>query len=326
MPNGGPDNCGMCAWNRVTGARTKGGRCELRGIEISSPFWTYCNNWSPRGRDIPTSQPAIRGPVYSSGIFEGGYARIPWYGKNEPHTYISGVCSVTGVKFSKGISVTDDQTSETFYFASNDIYCDWLKQRTGDREGAESKKKESSGDQNLHGIYAEVFARGWLCRDFMHMGIDKQLETDSCDRPNNLESPWLQDKIRGAILCGAIGDAMGRSVESQTPGTYPHATWYSPWRGWKSGPIGTITDDTQMTWWLAESLLANGGLVPDDLAKRFTRKHIRGIGKATRQFIANYKDKGLPWYRAGVSSSGNGAAMRAAPIGIFYREDFDELK
>ena len=57
-------------------------------------------------------------------------------------------------------------------------------------------------------------------------------------------------------------------------------------------------------------------LDPEDLAKRFTREHIRGIGQAVREFVHNYKDLGKPWYEAGVPSAGNGTAMRAAPVGL----------
>ena len=60
---------------------------------------------------------------------------------------------------------------------------------------------------------------------------------------------------------------------------------------------------------------------PDDLAKRFTRGHIRGIGQATREFLHNYEDLGKPWYAAGVSSAGNGTAMRAAPVGLVHLGD-----
>jgi len=81
-----------------------------------------------------------------------------------------------------------------------------------------------------------------------------------------------------------------------------------------------------MTRWLAESLLEQGRLDPEDVARRFTRERIRGIGQATRQFVGNFKDQGLPWQEAGVASAGNGAAMRAAPVGIWFRNDFDELK
>jgi ADP-ribosylglycohydrolase len=156
----------------------------------------------------------------------------------------------------------------------------------------------------------------------MHLGKDKILEPFG----ENDSKAMLKNRIRGAIICGAIGDAIGRQVEGKTPGTYAPATWYKPWHGWKSGPIGTITDDTQMTWWLAESLLSHGNLNPDDLAQRFTKEHIRGIGTATRDFVRNYKDLKLPWYQSGVKSSGNGAAMRAAPIGIFFQNDFAEMK
>jgi hypothetical protein len=57
-------------------------------------------------------------------------------------------------------------------------------------------------------------------------------------------------------------------------------------------------------------------LEPEDLVRRFTREHIRGIGQATREFVYNYKDLGKPWYEAGIRSAGNGTAMRAAPVGL----------
>ncbi len=83
---------------------------------------------------------------------------------------------------------------------------------------------------------------------------------------------------------------------------------YQTWHGWRNGPKGTITDDTQMTMWLSKSILAyarwagEAGLEdvrdhvldPDDFAKRFTRERIRGIGQAAREFVHNYKDLGKP--------------------------------
>src|SRR5574341_483977 len=60
---------------------------------------------------------------------------------------------------------------------------------------------------------------------------------------------------------------------------------------------------------------------PEELAKRFTREHIRGIGQATREFVRDYKDLGRPWYETGVPSAGNGTAMRAAPVGLVHLGD-----
>ncbi len=147
----------------------------------------------------------------------------------------------------------------------------------------------------------------------------------------------LRDRFCGALIGGAIGDAMGRTNEGR-PACEARARMirdYQPWHGWQGGPKGTITDDTQMTIWLAESILASakradaagaGDLLnclmdPDDLAKRFTREHIRGIGQAIREFVHNYKDLGQPWYKAGVRSAGNGTAMRAAPVGLVHMGD-----
>ena len=185
---------------------------------------------------------------------------------------------------------------------------------------------QSTGNTTLAGLYTAMLHQGYLCCDYMRSGDEKVFNSDLTAEEGDAAFLTQRDRIRGAILSGAIGDAMGAQVESQSPGNRPPAVWYKKWRGWKSGPIGTITDDTQMTWWLAESLLKYGTLNPEDVALRFTREHIRGIGQATRQFVANFKDRGLPWCRSGVVSAGNGAAMRAAPIGIFYRNDFNELK
>ena len=74
----------------------------------------------------------------------------------------------------------------------------------------------------------------------------------------------LRDRYRGALVGGAIGGAMGRPNEG-TPtdvarGRRQRA--YEPWRGWAAGPVGTVTDDTQMTLWPAESILATADRGP----------------------------------------------------------------
>ncbi len=145
----------------------------------------------------------------------------------------------------------------------------------------------------------------------------------------------LRDRFRGALLGGAIGDAMGRPNEGKAAqeARRHQVREYMPWKGWQGGPKGTITDDTQMTMWLGDSILtavsraeSRSDLVdklidPDDLAHRFTREHIRGIGEATREFVRNFKDLGKPWWEAGVISAGNGTAMRAAPVGLVHLGD-----
>jgi hypothetical protein len=65
--------------------------------------------------------------------------------------------------------------------------------------------------------------------------------------------PDLRDRFRGAL----IGGAMGRANEGAWPSEAgePQIRNYQPWHGWRSGPKGTIIDNTQMTMWLADAIL-----------------------------------------------------------------------
>ena len=152
--------------------------------------------------------------------------------------------------------------------------------------------------------------------------------------PMPVPSDELRSRYRGCLIGGAIGDALGRPVEGRPAHVVRHRypaglRDFQPWSGWTSGPIGTFTDDTQLTIVIAEWLLAhaNAPLSATDLAERIVRwgRTGRGIGRATTQALRNY-DHGLPWWDAGVPSAGNGAAMRAAPYGLRHAGQPDQLR
>lgn len=135
----------------------------------------------------------------------------------------------------------------------------------------------------------------------------------------------LRSRFRAALLGGAIGDALGRPAEgSKTPVFAPpwRYTDYLPWHGHQGGPIGTITDDTQLTIEVAECLMSNGWLDPSDLARRLVAwlPAGRGKGRATTTAVLALQG-GTPWYLAGEDNAGNGAAMRAAPVGLLHFRD-----
>lgn len=106
---------------------------------------------------------------------------------------------------------------------------------------------------------------------------------------------------------------------------------YGRLTGYIPRPDGTttpqLTDDTQLTLCLAASIVERGGIDPGDIARRFDAWLYvgRGVGASTRAAIMRYRD-GLPWDQAGVPSSGNGAAMRAAPLGLLHTHDLDALR
>lgn len=136
----------------------------------------------------------------------------------------------------------------------------------------------------------------------------------------------LADLYRGSLLWGAVGDALGRAAEGKNPATIralfgaEGLRHYVPWHGWLSGPKGTITDDTQLTIEVVKSLLASRRqLDPDDLSRRLVDwlPNGRGKGRVTTQAVTALAN-GARWWQASSPdySAGNGAAMRAAPVGL----------
>ena len=138
------------------------------------------------------------------------------------------------------------------------------------------------------------------------------------EQPRTLAEDFSFDRIEGMLLGLAIGDALGATSESMLPAErrrrHGEVRDYLPHHRVEGQRIGLPTDDTQMAFWTLECLLADDGLVPENLATRFTQERIYGIGRTVREFLRRYKDQGVPWTEAGVHSAGNGALMRIAPV------------
>ncbi len=118
------------------------------------------------------------------------------------------------------------------------------------------------------------------------------------------------------LLGLAVGDALGVPTESMLPAA--RRARHGEIRGYLPHPAlgerrGFPSDDTQLAFWTLEQLVADGGLVPERLADRFTRERIFGIGDSVRQFLGNAA-AGRPWTECGPASAGNGALMRIAPV------------
>lgn len=135
----------------------------------------------------------------------------------------------------------------------------------------------------------------------------------------------LHDRFRGALLGTAIGDALGAPFEGNpTVNAADLAAWIhadTPLR-W--------TDDTHMTIGIAESLIACDGFNGQHMAGRFVANHDaqpwRGYG-AGPPIVFDALRRGAAWDEPaaalfdGQGSFGNGAAMRAAPVGLFSSHD-----
>jgi ADP-ribosylglycohydrolase len=76
-----------------------------------------------------------------------------------------------------------------------------------------------------------------------------------------------------------------------------------------------------MAFWTLEQLNADGGLVPERLARRLSCQPIFGIGSSVREFVHRFTEEKEPWQSAGMPSAGNGALMRIAPVLLPHLRD-----
>ena len=141
----------------------------------------------------------------------------------------------------------------------------------------------------------------------------------------------------GCLVTQALGDALGFIVEGYDPATcqaFVDKVLAAPNpANWTRGhfAFGQYSDDTQLARELGLSLVARGGWDPSDFAQRvgrlFGEDLIVGRGRATQAAAYRILD-GVPWDQAGEPSpsAGNGAAMRAAPIGLFFADPAERLR
>ena len=125
--------------------------------------------------------------------------------------------------------------------------------------------------------------------------------------------------IIGCILGTAVGDALGLPYEG-LPKSRAVRFLGPPDRYRFFFGRGMISDDTEHTCMVAQSLIESGGNI-DVVVKRFSRR-LRwwllalpaGVGKATAISCVKLW-LGYPFEKSGVNSAGNGPAMRAAIFG-----------
>src|SRR3954470_20604500 len=150
--------------------------------------------------------------------------------------------------------------------------------------------------------------------------------------------PSLGDAVAGSLLGLALGDALGFVVEGEPPAEA--AAYVSGWvrrgraaeRGPASYPFGQYSDDTQLARELLASLLDLGGAwdaaaFAGRIARLFQEGLGVGSGPGTRGAALRIAT-GTPWADAGTPEpyAGNGAAMRAGPLGPLFAHRPDELR
>lgn len=142
----------------------------------------------------------------------------------------------------------------------------------------------------------------------------------------------MEDKIKGALVGLACGDAVGTTLEFEVRGTFePICDMVG------GGPFeldaGQWTDDTSMALCLATSLVKQKGFDPIDQMDRYCNWYQNGymssngdcfdIGITVSMALRTYLKTKEPFSGSiDEYSSGNGSIMRLAPIPIFYHDSY----
>jgi ADP-ribosyl-[dinitrogen reductase] hydrolase len=143
------------------------------------------------------------------------------------------------------------------------------------------------------------------------------------------QEPLMKDRLVGILLGTAVGDALGLPAEGLSP-RRRRRLMPGPWRHRLVFGRGMMSDDTEHTLFVAQSLLEHA-----DNAEAFQRRlawRLRwwfaslppGIGRATAKACIKLW-LGFSPKRSGVFSAGNGPAMRSAMIGGFFYDSPDEI-
>jgi ADP-ribosylglycohydrolase len=137
--------------------------------------------------------------------------------------------------------------------------------------------------------------------------------------------------VRTSLLGLSVGDAFGSMLDGFGAQLAIRASkrmisMKRPWR-W--------TDDTAMAISIVELLERDGRIDPDALstafAQRFALEPNRGYGAGAYALLtrvsmgASWREEAARLFR-GKGSFGNGAAMRAAPIGAFFAPDLERVR
>jgi ADP-ribosylglycohydrolase len=141
----------------------------------------------------------------------------------------------------------------------------------------------------------------------------------------------IAERLTASILGQALGDALGFVVEAEPPAVAQAYVddWLRAGRaGERSHPqyqFGQYTDDTQLARELLRSFQQAGGWDPQAfaalIAELFRDGRDVGAGRGTRSAALRLL-QGVRWQESGTPPpyAGNGAAMRAGPLGLLFRD------
>jgi len=146
-----------------------------------------------------------------------------------------------------------------------------------------------------------------------------------------LSKEQIKDKVRGNFLGVAIGDSLGKPVETLDSesivrqfGRIENYISNSSHKWFSDDQTGTTTDDWQLTKAVARAMITTGKFDLDEIALEHVKEFsisVRGWGGSTRESVAKLS-QGVHWKESSQTDkpnrgTGNGVCMKVSPVGLY---------
>ena len=145
--------------------------------------------------------------------------------------------------------------------------------------------------------------------------MDENLQTAGNSSARSCGLPWQKSRAQGCLLGQVCGDALGSEVECFADPDAIRSAFPGGVREMRGGGAfntlaGQPTDDSEMALALARTLVRSGGFDPDEVRRAYVSWFESGpfdCGETIAAALCGHINS---------SSQGNGALMRASPLGL----------
>lgn len=138
-----------------------------------------------------------------------------------------------------------------------------------------------------------------------------------------------KDRFRGALLGAVVGGTLGRPAQGLSPRDiqelYGQIDGYDPARR-ASPDAARRAAAPPAALLLARHLLKEGRLDPEKVAVAYGNAAGRALAATPSEFARNLRERGFPWFEAGVNAPESAPAARVAPVALRRAADFRRMK
>ena len=164
-------------------------------------------------------------------------------------------------------------------------------------------------------------------RELIHRGLLPAGPAPAATASTSTVAPTA-DRLEGTLLGAACGSALGRQVKGMRPeGIRQRFGWLADLEQVTGSGACPQTDDSRTLSLTLQACMAGEESPAQAFGQRLVAhaRSLQHLGRSSSEAIRRLSE-GRRWWRAGTPSAGNGAALRAAAVGLAFGNDLERLR